>query len=353
MTRRHTNVEVRDTRLFGWLLVVGLLSLSPLTVEAQETRTQTSAGASMRLPDGWQWTSKFGDTLAIMLPLEINGREEKASGELYTSPNTFVGTRVDEIRLDVERNKDKNFKVQDGKKFAKEKNVAIVTYVKERGSDPVRKYQRTHYLWRRQGMLYEWREEFPLRGGGKARSGLASAQRTMKFTTPKGYIAPDKERDYVLQRARFKLPPDWVWTRGATGEKVRVAATRTELLFQARSEMLVRGERWALFAGLLALKSGMTVRQLAEGSRDQLLADWEEVEDLKVKDKVPFRGEKAHQLVFTGVNERVGTKERLFVQYFFFKHKGHLFVWQEFGSARGMKDARKALKKVRKGLRTY
>ena len=30
-----------------------------------------------------------------------------------------------------------------------------------------------------------------------------------------------------------------------------------------------------------------------------------------------------------------------------------MFIWQELGSARGMKDATKALKKIRKGLRTY
>ena len=319
MKRIERRRRVRRTLFLGWLLITGLVFADPAPGQG-EKRTQKSIGATMTLPDGWEWQSKFGDTLSIRLPLEINGRDESATGELFTTPGTFVGTRVDEIRSDAEGNRGKNLKIKDGQKFAKQRNVAVVSYVKERGSKPVRKYQRTHYLWRREGMLFEWREEFPVRGGGKVRSGLAAAQRTMTFTTRPDYIAPDKQRDFVNQRAKFKLPPDWIWSGGPTGKKVRITATQVERLFQARSEMLVRGQRWALIAGLLAGKSGATVDQFVQAVKNQLVSDWTDIKGFEIKDRIPFRGEKSQQMVFTGVNGKVGTKERLFVQYFFFKH---------------------------------
>ncbi|MAG33172.1 MAG: hypothetical protein CL908_20020 [Deltaproteobacteria bacterium] len=336
-----------------WLLV---LIAAATSVAQDDVRTQKTNGISLKLPRGWEWAVRAGDNIGVKIKLQIGTRDEEITGEMFCTSGAYVGTRVEELTGAAKTNPadHKSFAVKESQRFGSQRNVALVTYVKERGSDPVRLYQRRHWIFRKGTILYEWREEWPRKAAGKA-AGLSSVQKAIKFSTPQGAEQPDKQRDFVNQRVRYKVAPDWIWSRGKPGKKVKlgIGQNSNDLLFTARSEMLVKGQRWYLGVGLQAIKTSNTVKQVAEFNKNSILKNWTDVKGYVFEDRVPFCGEKAHMITFTGVNEKTGTKERLFVRYFYFKHKGHVFVWDELGAARGKKAAVRALKKARKGLKTY
>lgn len=317
-------------------------------------RTQKSTGATLALPSGWSWKSKFGDSIAIELPVEVNGRKETATATLYTSPGRFVGARIDELRIDATENPRGyvGFKVKEKQRFAKQRNVVSVSYVKKRGKDPERLYARRHWIWRNGGVLFEWREEVRKEASGKASPGFSSAQRSLKFATPEGKKAPDKIRDYVNQRIKYKIPPDWDWTRGEEGSAVRLPDGQN-LLFVARTETIVKGQRKMLGIILQSLTTSGTLRQVIDATQRNLRQGWDDVKDFETKEKVPFRGEKSTLVTFTGINSGMSKTERFFSHWYVFKHKKNVFLWNELGPEKAKKSALKRLTKARNGLKPY
>lgn len=336
------------------LTITMMFSALLAAVPGQETRTQKSTGVSITLPSGWSWQSKIGDGIAVQLEVEVKGRKEVAKATLYTSPGRFVGARIDEITGDIEQNPKgySSLKVKEKQRFAKQRNVVFISYVKKRGSEYDRDYNRRHWLWRRNGLLFEWREEVRKEAAGQASSGFSAAQRSLKFGKAAGQKTRDKERDYVNQRVKYKIPADWEWTRGKEGAKVRLP-TGHHVFFNANTETIVKGQRWQMGIGLQGQKTGATVRQVVQANQHRMREGWDEVEGFEVKDKVPFQGEKATLISFTGINKRISDKERFFSHWYAFKHKGTVFLWNELGPQRAKKSAQKLLKKARGGLRTY
>ena len=333
------------------ITIWGLAAVAP---GQAPTRTQKSTGATLTLPDGWSWTSQFGDSVSIKLPLEVKGRKEEATGNLFTSPGRFVGARIDELRLDSTENPRGyvGFKVKEKQRFAKQRNVVFISYVKKRGSEPERLYDRRHWIWRNGGVLFEWREEVRKEASGTAARGFYSAQRSMKFTTPDGKKPPDKIRDYPNQRVRYKIHADWDWNKGKEGSSVRLPDGQ-HLLFVALTETIVKGQRKRLGIILQSVTTPGTLRQVIEANQRSLRQGWEEVKDFEVREKVPFQGEKATLVTFTGINSNASKSERFFSDWYVFKHKKNVFLWNEFGPEKAKKTALKQLKKARNGLKPY
>jgi len=331
-----------------------MVALASLAASAQESREQEATGASAKLPEGWEWKSKFGDSISMQLKLDVKGRAETATAELYTSPGRFVGARIDEILHDVNENEagHKRVKVKERSRFAKQKNVVLISYVKLRGADGEREYDRRHWLWRAHGILFEWREEVRKEAASKAGRGFSAAQRGLSFSLPKGRKPRDAVRDFVNQRVKYKIGSDWEWQRGEAGKKVRLPGGQ-QLLFTARTETLIKGQRALLGVGLQCFTTGATPKQVMEANHQGLRKDWKDVEDFEIKEKVPFRGEKAVVASWTGINKNLSDRTRFFSQWFVFKHKRNVFLWNELGPAKAKRTGAKQLKAARKALSTY
>jgi hypothetical protein len=341
-------------RTIAGLVLAGLWMLGGIFGQ-DDTRTQSANGVSLKLPPNWEWAARYGDQISVRMPLEIGERKEEVIGELFCTLGDFVGTRIDELNLEAKSNPadHKKFKIKENQKLGSMRNVVTVSYIKERGTDPVRLFERCHWIFRHNNILYEWREEWPEDLGTRISSALSSVQKALTFTAPVGVKLPDPYRDYPNQRVKYKPPLDWVWTQGEEGQRVE---TQGGTLFGARSEVLVKGERLYVAAWFEAIKTDNTERQALDHNRPRFLANWKDVKNEQIEERIPFQGDRAMSFSFTGVRDskEPGTpKEPFFIRYYFFKHKGHICVWQERAPARGIKDAKAALQQAQKGLYLY
>lgn len=344
----------------GWIAV--LLLLPGLSGQAADnTRVLKIEGVSFTLPPSWEWQSLAAPNIAVKAPVKVGTRDDEVVAELFWMERRFVNDRLQELEGDARRNPvdHKEFKIEDNQSFAGNKDVAIITYVKERGEDPVRLYQRRHCLFRRYGHLYEWREEWP-KDASQASGLLASVRNALKFGKPESPAVTEAQRDYVNQRTKFRLPDDWNWqeTEGTKGKKgtvveVNAEGDKTVGLFVAVTDMMFKEGRGRIAVGLNAIKSGGTVAQIVEFNKQKFTDNVREPKDFTIEDKIPFRGEKATRVSFTGRRKDSEDMTRYMHRMLFFKHKGHIFLWEEISPTGREQQALKLFEEARKGLSTY
>jgi hypothetical protein len=329
---------------------------------APEPRVLKVEGVACTPPRGWEWEAPAGSTIALRAPIKVGGREDEVRAELIFQPNRFVYDAIQDLEGDAKKNPIdfKDFKVEDNQSFAGNKRVTEITYVKERGQDPVRLYQRRHFLFRRFGHLYEWREESP-KDAPQASSLLTSARGALKFSKPETPAVDIQEVDFVNQRAKFKLPDDWTWqshkeTPAPKSSKVEIEQTgnTSALLFIAVTQMIFKQGRGQISIISEVFKSESTVKEFLDRNQKAWLENYNQVKDVKVDEKVPFRGEKSTRLSFTALPKEAQPDDvRLQFRIFFFKHKGHIFLWKEIYPTGKEAEVAERLEDARKGMNTY
>lgn len=326
-----------------------------LTVFAQAERKLSVEGVALVLPKGWEWQAEGAPNIAVKAKVTVRDREDEVLAELFFSEERFINDRLQELEADAKESKGdiKDFKVEENQSFLGQSPVTVVSYVRERGSDPVRVYARRHALFRRFGHLYEWREEQP-KDVPTVTALLGALRSALKFSRPANPVAEESQRDYVNQSAKYKLPPDWGWASGVKGTKVEVSAEGTsKVLFVAISDMIFKEGRGRIGVALGVMKTTNTVDQLVSVNKETFTKDYKDVQEFETLEKVPFRGEKATVMTFTGIEKDAKTATRFRRRIFIFKHKGHAFFWQEFAPSGREAQAMKLFEIARKGLSTY
>lgn len=350
------------TRLSKMLPLLALLLAATSPLAAQDkTRRLEIEGVDFTLPENWEWESQYAKNIAIVMPVEVDGRQDKAKAELYFYEGQFIGDKLEllEAKAGEEHTDMSGLEIQANQNFQGNRAYEA-TYDKTRGTgDSAREYEVRHYYFRRYGHLYEWREEVPKELDSRTMGDFRKARSALEFRKPANPIVTERRRRYVLQDAIYTLPPDWNWSGGPEGREIEIDSKvegntiKAATLFKVRSTHLNKGQRIPLKVTCRVFKSDRkTARQLFEENKEGILGQFKDVEDVRERERARFGRERALAMTWKGRPKEAQANAPLqYFRVYFFKHKRYLFQWVEATLAGRERQAEMRFRVARKGLR--